>query len=170
MPLHDIFWLAWLDLHMEIVKYNKQYLNEIITLYIEVFSKEPWNDKWTSENCRTYLLEYINNPVFIVYLLLDNDIIIGCCFGHLKSWYTGKEFYIDEMFVKTEIQNQGLGTKLLNYVENDLRNHDIQRFTLLTMNNSPADKFYMKYGFKENNRLGFKIKNFDVINPPKNVV
>jgi aminoglycoside 6'-N-acetyltransferase I len=145
---------------MEIINYNNNYLDSIIELYISVFSKPPWNDKWDLENCRTYLLELINNPVFLGYLFMIDDKLIGCCFGHCKSWYSGKELFIDELFIKTDDQKKGYGSKFLSYIEKDLSTQNIKRLTLLTKKESTPELFYKKCGFNYLDTLGYMYKDF----------
>ncbi len=76
---------------------NKSELKECANLMVKVFSGEPWFDKWESiEHAANYLKEFMDNPVFIGFVIRKNDNIVEACFGHIRSWYEGKEYYIDE--------------------------------------------------------------------------
>jgi aminoglycoside 6'-N-acetyltransferase I len=124
-------------------------------LYKDVFSADPWNDGWISNyQVRYYLHELIENPVFEGFVAYEKSNMVGVCFGHKRSWWTGKEFMIDELFVDNEVQGNGIGTKLLEYVECNQVTGDCNRLTLLTNRDLPAEEFYLKKGFKINeNRI-----------------
>lgn len=76
--------------------------------------------------------------------------------GHIKHWYTGKEYYIDELCISTGKQGQGVGTMFLNMIENACRELKLTHLFLLTENNVPAFEFYKKNGFyKLDNSVSF---------------
>lgn len=122
-------------------------------LFKEVFSAYPWYDNWTSfEQTRTYLMELIENPVFEGFVAYEGSNIVAVCFGHKKSWWTGREFCIDEFYVRNESQGNGIGTRMLNYVKESLIEEKYKRLVLLTNKEIPAEEFYMKNGFCNNQK------------------
>ena len=92
-------------------------------------------------------------------MMIEDNKIIACCFGHYKSWYNGKEYFIDEMFVKNDRQKNGLGSMFIKYIEDDMLKNDIKRFTLLTKRGSSSELFYKKNGFSNIENLCFMYKN-----------
>jgi GNAT superfamily N-acetyltransferase len=136
-------------------------LDGCVELYKDVFSAEPWYDGWLSiEQVRKYVNELIANPVFEGFVAYDNSDIIAVCLGHKRSWWNGKEFFIDELFVTKKMQGKGIGTQLLNYVESNPLIGDCVRLILLTNNDLPAEKFYLKRGFKIKKNRIIMVKNF----------
>lgn len=88
---------------------------------LKVYSREPWNDKWESfEQAREYILEFINNPVFTGFLACEDSKIIGVCLGHMRSWWGGKEYYMNEFFIDNEMQGKGIGTNFLEFIKKNL--------------------------------------------------
>ncbi len=120
-------------------------------LYLKVFSADPWYDDWLSlDQVRYYLRELIENPVFEGFVAYENTRVVAVCLGHRRSWWMGKELFIDEFYVENERQGNGIGSKLLNYVNEYLKKEDYGRLVLLTNKGIPAQEFYMKNGFYNN--------------------
>ena len=128
-------------------------------LFKEVFSAYPWYDNWVSfEQTRTYLMELIENPVFEGYVAYNGLNMVAVCFGHKKSWWMGKEFFIDEFYVRNESQGNGIGTRMLNYVKEVIIKEGYTRLVLLTNKGIPAEEFYIKNGFYNNQNRTVMVK------------
>lgn len=139
--------------NIKMSEFNLKDFDACIELYKDVFSSDPWNDYWLSnEQVRYYLNELIENPVFEGFVAYENSKLIAACFGHKRSWWSGKEFFIDELFVSKDMQGKGIGTKLLEFIEFNTIIGDCGRLLLLTNKNFPAEKFYLKKGFNIDNR------------------
>ena len=147
---------------MEFKKFSQQDLDNSAKLYQEVFSQQPWNDEWFRiSRVKEYLKELIENPVFSGYVVYQNSELVAACFGHSRSWWSGDEFFIDEFFVSSKHQGQGIGSLLMDYVENHPELKNIESFQLLTNSNVPAKDFYHKNGFKtRKNRVTMTKKFF----------
>jgi aminoglycoside 6'-N-acetyltransferase I len=140
---------------IEFKKFSQQDFDNLTKLYKEVFSEQPWNDEWIKlSQVRNYLTELIQNPVFNGYVVYQNSELIAACLGHSRSWWSGNEFFIDEFFVSSNCQGHGIGSLLMDYVENHPELMDVDSFQLLTNYDVPAKEFYCKKGFKiRNNRI-----------------
>lgn len=130
-------------------------LKTCITLMINVFNNEPWNDNWTYEGAEKYLLDYIATPGFKGIVADEDNKIKGFIFGFRKRWWQADEFYINEMCVQISEQRNGIGTKLIKYLEDSLVAEGIENITLLTDRGIPAEEFYKKNGFSEIERIIF---------------
>lgn len=127
---------------------QKVNLDEITALFLTVYQQPPWNDEWPDfYTAKTYLQEFYDNPSFIGYMVSENNRLIGACFGHTKTWWEGKEYFIDEFFITPDVQGQGWGSRFMKYIKTDLLSSDITTITLLTEKGFPAEKFYVKNGF-----------------------
>jgi len=60
--------------------------------------------------------------------------------------------------VKTGIQGNGLGTKLVNFVIDRLLEEGYARLILLTNKEIPTETFYLKNGFHNNQRRTVMLK------------
>jgi len=146
---------------VEIRKFNIEDIDECVELYKKVFNGSPWFDNWISTNqVRNYIEELIKNPVFEGFIAYENsNSITAVCFGHKKSWWTGKEFIVDEFYVNQDSQGNGLGTLLLESIAEYLAVEDYERLTFTTNKEIPAEKFYIKNGFYKKDKRIFMIKD-----------
>ena len=138
---------------MNTTKYTLKQLDEsaapiIRTLFYSVFTKEPWNDDWSDENQLThYIHDLVGQNTSLTYGLFDGTELIGVSMGHIKHWYTGTQYCIDELCVSTARQGQGIGTLFLEEIGKACKESGIRHLFLLTEDNVPAYEFYQKQGF-----------------------
>lgn len=91
-----------------------------------------FSENWEKENsCYGYrkntLKDIEGNRIFVA---MDKETIVGYLFGHKEiaekntAIYKKNEEYfeIEELYVEPEYRNQGIGTRLFRYVEDNLRN------------------------------------------------
>lgn len=134
---------------MQCRDFQREDLDECTQLFMSVYEKEPWNDKWQSfDMARHYLLEFVENPVFLGHVVTENGKIIGASFGHKKTCWQGLEFYIDEFFISFELQRKGVGKLLMNHIKTILAKQNIYTIVLLTEEGYPSEAFYLKEGFR----------------------
>lgn len=151
--------LAYQDGNILMRKFAVEDVNKCAELFKEVFSAYPWYDNWISfKQTKTYLMELIENPVFEGYVAYDGLDMVAVCFGHKRSWWMGKEFFIDEFYVRNESQGNGIGTGMLNYVKENLMKEGYARLVLLTNKGIPAEEFYIKNGFYNNQNRTVMVK------------
>jgi len=132
-------------------------LEQSIELYMKVFNSEPWNESWSYEVAKERLTDLINTPKFLGFSLYIEDNLIGFIAGKNKKSYQGLTYYLAELCVNNEIQGKGYGTKLLKFLENELKNRDTKSLYLLTSNAGLAEAFYKKNGYQINdNRVVIK--------------
>ena len=140
---------------MEKKKYNFKRIGmneiEIIKeLFVGVFTIKPWNDDWSNqEQLNLYLSDLVGQSNSLTYGLFEDEKLIGVSMGHIRHWYSGTEYYIDEFCVCRTKQGIGIGTKFLKSVEKYIISKDITRIFLQTERNVPAYHFYKKNEFIE---------------------
>ena len=69
--------------------------------------------------------------------------------GYIKHWYSGTEYIINELCIRTDRQGAGAGTFFLREIEKAIRELGLKQIFLLTDSNVPAYEFYRKNGFIE---------------------
>lgn len=140
-------------MHEEKYVFKKINMNEIEmvkNLFVNVFSAEPWNDDWSDqEQLDLYLFDLVGQSNSLTYGLFENDKLIGVSMGHIKHWYTGTEYCIDELCINADKQGNGTGTYFLNEIEKGIKEMGLKQIFLQTENNVPAYEFYQKRGFYE---------------------
>jgi GNAT superfamily N-acetyltransferase len=141
---------------MELRRFIDRDIDECTTLFLSVFSKEPWNDQWSSfDHAKTYLSEIVESPGFLGFVAVKEDNIIGACLGRRKTWWSGPEYYIDEFYIDTLLQGKGLGTKLINHIKASVHADGMKAIILLTDRGLPAARFYGKNGFLPSPNMTF---------------
>ena len=136
-------------------------LNKCCELYLQVFNAPPWNDKWTEETAHRCLSDLVERKRFLGYTFWENDILVGAVFSHTKTFYTGDEIYIDELFISPDCQRKGYGMELMYAIEKYAKENSITCITLLTDIHKPAFEFYEKHDFSYVDRMVFMYKRLN---------
>ena len=138
---------------------NKKYnfkrigMNEIEIikeLFVGVFTIKPWNDDWSNqEQLNLYLFALVGQSNSLTYGLFEDEKLLGVSMGHIRHWYSGTEYYIDELCIQTDKQGNGIGTLFLKEIENGIKEIGLVQIFLQTENNVPAYEKKKKNGFYE---------------------
>ena len=126
-------------------------LEAIKAVFVSVFTKEPWCDDWSDEEqLDLYIRDLTGQGYSLTYVLFDDtDELIGISLGYIKHWYSGTEYIINELCIRTDRQGAGAGTFFLREIEKAIRELGLKQIFLLTDSNVPAYEFYRKNGFIE---------------------
>ena len=122
----------------------------IKSVFISVFTAEPWCDDWSDEaQLDLYIQDLIGQGYSLTYGLYDADELIGISLGYIKHWYSGTEYIINELCIKTDRQGAGAGTFFIREIEKAIRELGLKQIFLLTDSDVPAYELYRKNGFTE---------------------
>ncbi len=135
---------------MEIKELSINNIEEIKSLFYDIFTKDPWNDDWSdSTQLHEYITDLIGNRNSLSLGLYEGNDLIGLSLGSIMHWCTGTEYYIFEFCIKTEKQGNGIGSAFLKAVEEHAKSKHITHIFLQTERTVPAFDFYKKNGFSE---------------------
>lgn len=135
---------------MEFRQLTPERFEEIKVFFRDVFTNEPWNDDWSDDGQLTmYITELICSANSLTYAMYDGEEMAALSMGHIKHWYSGTEYYIEELCVRTDLQGKGIGTAFVEHIESSLRDMGIKHIFLQTGKNMPAYEFYLRRGFAE---------------------
>jgi len=143
---------------MEIKTFLMNDLQKCCELYVRTFNGEPWYDHWTKESAYARLFELTENKRFLGYTLWNNDELVGAVFCNLKTYHSGSEIYVEELWVSSDCQRKGCGTILMDEVEKYAKENAIASVTLLTGKGKPSFDFYKKRDYKHLEYLAFLYK------------
>jgi len=108
-------------------------------LFIKNFG--GWSDSVSSEQLKKILEEGY------VYVLEDEGVKGFVTFFEEKD---NKNFYIiNDLHVKKGFQRKGLGSKLLEFAENKIKDLNGKRIKILVFENNPSNIFYKKKGYEQ---------------------
>ena len=90
--------------------------------------------------------ELDNNP-FAYYFIMENP-EYSAFLGHVSLWIDSPMAQILNIYVIPEMQSQGLGSVLMDFVLEFLKQHEVSTLTLeVRQTNTSAQLYYKKYGF-----------------------
>jgi aminoglycoside 6'-N-acetyltransferase I len=129
-------------------QYAKENRVQCVKLFHRVFISEPFFFDWLNQDSiERYFTDMENTPNFLAYALLRKNRIVGACFGQVIDYFMYPEYKINEFFIDPDLQNRGLGTKLLADVEARVADRDVTWINLFTQANMPSFTFYKKRGY-----------------------
>lgn len=135
---------------MKIEKMSVEHIQECADLFIDVFSREPWNEQYESkEQVIRFIHNHMNNNYFVGYVLKEKDKIIALSLGMKKPWIQGMEYYIDQFCIQYDRQGEGIGSYFLKQIEERIQKDGMNAFMLQTEKGFPSEAFYKKNGFIE---------------------
>lgn len=135
---------------IRITEFSTDMIDACTDLFLNVFTREPWNDHWESpQDAKRYLESHYAFNSFLGYVAVYEGRIVGAAFGFIKPWQRGLEYYINEFFVDTAVQGKGVGTLLLKQIAAEIKGKAMNAIVLTTQRAFPAYGFYLKNGFTE---------------------
>ena len=139
---------------MELKRLSINDKEAIKELFTGVFTGEPWNDDWSdSKQLDCYIDDLCGQSYSLTYGLFEGGELIGLSMGYIKHWYTGTEYIIDELCIKTDRQGTGAVTFFLTEIEKAIKEMGLKQIFLLTDRDMPAYNFYKKNGYVEVSNL-----------------
>jgi ribosomal protein S18 acetylase RimI-like enzyme len=135
--------------NLVVLEMKKHMIDECVDLFIETFTKEPWNDVYESrEQVVNFFNNHFNNNYFVGYVAMLDNKIEALSIGMKKPWIKGMEYYIDEFCVSYKMCGKGIGSWFIKEIEEKIKNQGMDGMILNTEKDYPAQKFYEKNGFK----------------------
>lgn len=142
-----------------LLKIQEYMIDECVDLFIDTFTKEPWNDIYESrEQVVKFFENHFKNNYFVGYAAMLDDKMVALSIGMKKPWINGFEYYIDEFCVSYEMQGKGIGSQFINAIEENIKEQGMNGIMLNTEKEYPSQKFYEKNGFKTLGHLIILVK------------
>jgi len=135
-------------------------LDQVKKLFLDVFTHEPWDDEWASdEQVTAYMTDLMGNKNSLSLGFFEEEELTGLSLGYLFHWWQGDEYFIKEFCISRERQGKGLGSAFLREMERFLKEKRISAVWLATERPVPAYSFYLKNGFSEQPETVFLSKS-----------
>jgi len=153
---------------MDFTRVDSINLADCVRLFITVFNTPPWNENWGMETATQRLQDCYNTPGFYGLLVRDNEEplgfkqSLGFAIGFTEQWDQGKGFYLKEMCITPERQQCGIGTALMQRLQEDLKRQGIGKLYLHTAQGTVAQSFYEKQGFYPSEKMIMMTKRLGI--------
>ncbi len=138
---------------MDFYRVERANLTECAGLFAEVFNSPPWNENWGAEAIAQRFSDCYHTPGFYGLIAGRDGKAVGFAIGYVEQWDTDKHFYLKEMCVAAQQQRLGIGTALVEALEQDLRNQGVKKLYLHTSRDAYAQSFYEKRGFYVSSKM-----------------
>lgn len=114
-----------------------------LVIELATYEKAPHEVKVTVEEMTTHFL----NKVFEFFVAEINGKIIGIALYYYKySTWKGRCIYLDDIVVKEEYRNKGIGKQLMNALIDVAKKEKVRKLEWQVLKwNTPAIEFYKKY-------------------------
>lgn len=101
---------------------DESYIEQMADLFKKAFAGEPQNDDWSD---RTQLLEYVKEISggynALNYGIIRDGKLAAMTLGMVRHWWEGTNYNIEELCVAPALQGQGIGTRLLKLVSEEIK-------------------------------------------------
>ncbi|MCT2534240.1 GNAT family N-acetyltransferase [Aquibacillus koreensis] len=139
---------------MNVIELTLERVEVCTKLYMDVFSKSPWNELWNYQAANDRLLSLFHHPsAYCIGVYNSEQVLIGFLIGHTENWLGVTHFLIKEMCVSAPMQGQGVGSIMLSSLERYCKEKNIDRIELITAHGGLAEQFYKKNGFYTSNKM-----------------
>ena len=152
-----------MDYHIS--KLKKNHVEAVASLYVDVFSLEPLNEKNDFKEIVLYIERMLSLNSNQSFLYTENEQLIGVALGFVKPWYKGEEYILDTFLIHPNYQKNGRGQIFLSEIKINLNKQGIEDIALDTDKNTPAEKFYLRNGFKPNRESVYLFSSTNDNNP-----
>ncbi|MEU8664181.1 GNAT family N-acetyltransferase [Actinoplanes philippinensis] len=123
------------------------HLDAYARLYVDVFSRPPWNETWHPADATQRLHDMLTTPrAHATHTTGHDGAVTGFAIGHRERHGATDHFLLQEMCVHPAHQRRGLGARLLTDLAQQLP--DVTHWYLLTGRDTPAAAFYQTAGFR----------------------
>ena len=114
---------------------------------------EAWNDidigeRWTEETSLAYMKYWKKRGA--IFLVAEHDgEIAGAFVSEIKPWWSGKQLYDGELFVRPSDQGKGVGKALMIEMMKRAKKLGAREIVAFTYHGSIAHKWYKKLGMPD---------------------
>lgn len=126
-------------------------LEELIRRYISYYNSE--DGEWTYGLAKKRLEQIFLTPNFYGIGLYNGSELLGFAIGWFKQFDDIQLFYLEEILVFKEHQNQGFGSTILKELESLVKRLGAQKVNLLTTHEDKHQDFYSRLGYKKSEFL-----------------
>lgn len=134
------------EISIRIQEVKKSDLIQIAKLFLEEFSKPPFNEKATLKDVVKSLRFFLK--IGKGYAAIVEKEIVGAAIFKVEQWWEGKVIIIEDLAVKEDFKNKGIGRLLMKKIEDYAKRIKASSIVFSTRKTAKAISFYQKLGYK----------------------
>ncbi len=140
---------------MRFIPINLDNVKNAAMLYLEIFTKDPWNLSWTYSTAYARLSAEVKKVGFTGYIVLDESGLPGgFIMGHTNARADGTyDFLLTDMCFRATMQGNELAANALDHLVEELKNHNIFRMLIAMEYSRLAETFYTMLDFKPSDKF-----------------
>lgn len=138
-------------------------IDKCIHLFTHFYKQYPWNNQWQPERVIKHLKEYLVNPLFKGFVIVDKGKIVAAIFGHIKTWCISDQLVIDEFLIDLSVGSHGgiYGKNLLKYCEKYCKENGLEMMYMIVNRHESIHDFYIHNEFTKVNHYSFVFKQIE---------
>jgi predicted acetyltransferase len=136
---------------IKIKKARKRNFKEIAKIYMEEFSKPPFNEPWTIKKAYNKLKLF--SRYCDIWEIVFQDKLVGFIIINPNQWCTGEIIFGEEMAIKKDFQKKGIGAKVFKIIFNLYKKKGFKRYFGMVNEDSQSVKLHKKIGAIKNKEL-----------------
>ncbi len=135
---------------MRFIPINLDNVKNAAMLYLDIFTKDPWNLEWTYSTAYARLSAEVKKVGFTGYIVLnENGLPGGFLMGHTDARADGTyDFHLTDVCFQATMHGNELAFKALEHLTEELKKHNICRMEISMEYSRLAEAFYGMLGFK----------------------
>lgn len=133
---------------------NPKHAADIVKI-VDLFARDPMGqDEALEEEVRVDMIAEMKKiPTTMTYIAYHEEDVLGIvtCFIGFSTFTASKTFKIHDVAVHPDARGMGIGTLLLNKVEEEAERMSCSKITLEVRTDNPAKNLYEREGFEYGN-------------------
>ena len=99
---------------------------EVASIYVDAFTEADIDEDWTQESAEEFMNNWLDRQKDLFFVAIYEGQIVGGIVAGIKPWWDGKHLIDGELFVRPELQRQGVGTRLfITLLEEAIKKYNI---------------------------------------------
>ncbi len=131
-------------------------IRRVIPLYIDYYN--AGGDEWTEETVYKRIHQVWSREDSLCLIAEAGQSIAGFLMGYFEVFYDLTAYYLAEIVIAREFQNQGLGTQFMEELERQVKARGGAMIQLEAVNDAFHQHFYGKLNYKTCTNLVIKSK------------
>lgn len=131
---------------MEYIKLTEENMEEVVLNYVNYYNNCE-DGCWTYEKAYKRIHQVMTIEDSECFVQYDDGKMSGFVMGYYKEFDDLKAYFLEEIVIFAEYQNQGYGAAFMEQLEKVVRKNGVEHLELISVNDEHHMHFYKKLGF-----------------------